>query len=115
MMRSLVRLLVVAALLVAAFLLNPTPEQHRAKIRSVVSERSLVAKGVRRRCADGVRLQLHVARCRVVHHGQRTHRVDWRVRPRLRARTRAGGLTPPAHAARTGYFFGSTPTAIASV
>jgi len=44
MMRSLVRLLVVAALLVAAFLLNPTPEQHRAKIRSVVSERSLVAK-----------------------------------------------------------------------
>jgi hypothetical protein len=25
-------------------LLNPTPEQHRAKIRSVVSERSLVAK-----------------------------------------------------------------------
>ena len=44
MMRCLVRLLVVAALLVAAFLLNPTPEQHRAKIRSVVSERSLVAK-----------------------------------------------------------------------
>ena len=33
-MRSLVRLLVVAALLVAAFLLNPTPEQHRAKIHS---------------------------------------------------------------------------------
>ena len=33
-----------AAIVALAFVLNPTPEQHRAKIRSVISERSAVAK-----------------------------------------------------------------------
>lgn len=31
-------------IVVLAFVLNPSPEQHRAKIRAALSERSLVAK-----------------------------------------------------------------------
>ncbi|HSB99207.1 MAG TPA: hypothetical protein VLE45_04780 [Burkholderiaceae bacterium] len=31
-------------IVVLAFVLNPSPEQHRAKIRTALSERSLVAK-----------------------------------------------------------------------
>lgn len=36
--------LVALAVVALAFALNPSPEQHRAKIRQVISERSLVAK-----------------------------------------------------------------------
>ena len=35
-----------AAVVVLAFVLNPTPEQHRAKIKAAISERSLVAKAL---------------------------------------------------------------------
>ena len=35
-----------AALIVLALVLNPTPEQHRAKIEAAISERSLVAKAL---------------------------------------------------------------------
>ncbi|HEU5295244.1 MAG TPA: hypothetical protein VFU71_10670 [Burkholderiaceae bacterium] len=34
----------IAALVLLAFVLNPSPEQHRAKINAVISERSAVAK-----------------------------------------------------------------------
>ena len=34
---------VAAAVTAAAFLLNPSPEQHRAKIKAVISERSPIA------------------------------------------------------------------------
>ena len=33
-----------AAVVALAFVLNPTPEQHRAKIKAAISERSVVAK-----------------------------------------------------------------------
>jgi hypothetical protein len=36
--------LAAAALVALAFVLNPTPEQHRAKIRAAMSERSMLAK-----------------------------------------------------------------------
>jgi hypothetical protein len=36
--------LAAAALVALAFVLNPTPEQHRAKIRAAISERSAFAK-----------------------------------------------------------------------
>ena len=32
------------AIVVLAFVLNPSPEQHRARIKAVISERSLVAR-----------------------------------------------------------------------
>jgi len=35
-----------AAIVALAFVLNPTPEQHRAKIKAAISERSLVAKAL---------------------------------------------------------------------
>ena len=35
-----------AAVVALAFVLNPTPEQHRTKIRQAISERSLVAKAL---------------------------------------------------------------------
>jgi hypothetical protein len=35
-----------AAVIALAFVLNPTPEQHRAKIKAAISERSLVAKAL---------------------------------------------------------------------
>jgi len=34
----------IAALVLLAFVLNPSPEQHRAKIKAAISERSAVAK-----------------------------------------------------------------------
>ena len=40
---SLTSLIVVAVTAVVAVALNPTPEQHRAKIKTAVSERSPVA------------------------------------------------------------------------
>ena len=40
---SIVSAVVAAAVTAAAFLLNPSPEQHRAKIREVIAERSPVA------------------------------------------------------------------------
>lgn len=40
---SLTSLIAVAVTAVVAVALNPTPEQHRAKIKTVVSERSPVA------------------------------------------------------------------------
>jgi hypothetical protein len=40
---SIVSALVAAAVTAAAFLSNPSPEQHRAKIREVIAERSPVA------------------------------------------------------------------------
>lgn len=43
MSKALVSAVVAAALTAAAFLLNPSPEQHRAKIREVVAERSPLA------------------------------------------------------------------------
>ena len=35
-----------AAVIALAFVLNPSPEQHRAKIKAAISERSLVAKAL---------------------------------------------------------------------
>ena len=43
-MSKLLSAAVGAAIVVLAFVLNPTPEKHRAKIREAISERSLVAK-----------------------------------------------------------------------
>lgn len=40
---SIVSAVVAAAVTAAAFLLNPSPEQHRTKIREVIAERSPVA------------------------------------------------------------------------
>jgi hypothetical protein len=41
--KSLVTLVVVLALVVLAFLTNPSPERHRIKIREAVGERSPIA------------------------------------------------------------------------
>ena len=35
-----------AAIVVLAFVLNPSPERHRTKIKEAISERSLVAKAL---------------------------------------------------------------------
>jgi hypothetical protein len=43
-MSKLLSVAVGAAIVVLAFVLNPTPEKHRAKIKEAISERSLVAK-----------------------------------------------------------------------
>jgi uncharacterized membrane protein YdcZ (DUF606 family) len=40
---SLISAAVGAAVVVAAFVLNPSPEQHRAEIRSAIAERSQLA------------------------------------------------------------------------
>lgn len=40
---ALVSAIVAATLTAAAFLLNPSPEQHRAKIKEAIAERSPVA------------------------------------------------------------------------
>lgn len=40
---ALVSAIVAATLTAAAFLLNPSPEQHRAKIKQAIAERSPVA------------------------------------------------------------------------
>lgn len=41
--KNLISALVGAALVAAAFVLNPSPEQHRAQIRAAVAERSPLA------------------------------------------------------------------------
>lgn len=40
---TVVTVLVVAAITAAAFLLNPSPDQHRAKIKEAIAERSPIA------------------------------------------------------------------------
>jgi hypothetical protein len=45
--RMLVWVSVVGAVLVLAFLLNPSPERHRAKIKEVIAERSPIAGALR--------------------------------------------------------------------
>jgi hypothetical protein len=41
--RTVVSLVVVGAVLALAFLLNPSPERHRARIKEVIAERSPIA------------------------------------------------------------------------
>ena len=41
---SLIRLACLCAIVVLAFVLNPSPDKHRAKIESVTAERSQLAK-----------------------------------------------------------------------
>lgn len=43
MSKPLKLVVVAAAILVAAFLLNPSPERHRARIKDVIAERSPIA------------------------------------------------------------------------
>jgi hypothetical protein len=44
--RTVVSVGVAAAVMAVAFVLNPSPEQHRAKIREVTAQRSLVARAL---------------------------------------------------------------------
>jgi hypothetical protein len=63
--------LITAAVVVLAFALNPTPEQHRAKIKASIAERSPLAgwlAGPGR--SDSVCIQLPPLGRRVVHHRQ---------------------------------------------
>ena len=43
MMKALTRLAVLAAVVLLAFVLNPSPERHRDKIREAVGQRSPIA------------------------------------------------------------------------
>lgn len=43
MSRTVVTAVVAAAVTAAAFLLNPSPEQHRARIKQAIAERSPIA------------------------------------------------------------------------
>jgi hypothetical protein len=45
-MNKLLSAAIGAAVITLAFVLNPSPEQHRAKIKAAISERSLVAKAL---------------------------------------------------------------------
>ena len=46
MSRLLSAAIAAVAVAMLAFALNPSPEQHRARIRAVISERSVVAKAL---------------------------------------------------------------------
>ncbi|HSB25921.1 MAG TPA: hypothetical protein VLE94_22700 [Burkholderiaceae bacterium] len=46
MSRLLSAAIAAVAAVMLAFALNPSPEQHRARIRAVISERSVVAKAL---------------------------------------------------------------------
>ena len=45
-MSKLLSFAIGAAVIALAFVLNPTPERHRASIKAAISERSLVAKAL---------------------------------------------------------------------